>query len=89
MSFDVRYGMLDFNDHLTNPVYVELLLEPLGAEFLRAHRPATMDILYQNEARYGERVSAVAELDGTASRHVLRRGETALAQLAVEWRPTG
>ena len=88
LEFKVRYGMLDFNNHLTNPVFPELMLEPLGADFLRTHVPTTVDIMYHHEARYGELVTATAGAveDGT-SKHALYRGGELLAVMQVEWQP--
>ena len=84
----IRYGMLDFNDHLTNPVFPELMLEPLGREFLLAHLPAEIDIAFKAEGRYGELVEAAAERDGSGSgRHELRRGAEVLATMESRWRP--
>ena len=83
----LRYGMLDFNDHLTNPVFPELMLEPLGRDFLITHLPVEIDIAFQTEARYDELVSALADLDEAGrGRHELRRGEEVLATMESRWR---
>ena len=88
LDFKVRYGMLDFNNHLTNPVFPELMLEPLGADFLRTHVPNTVDIMYHHEARYGELVTAtVGTVKNDSTHHALYRGEELLAVMEVDWQP--
>ena len=82
---EVRYGMLDFNDHLTNPVFAELLLEALGADFLRGHLPRTLDLVYKAEARYGERLRATVSGEARGRRHALYRGEEVLALMHSTW----
>ncbi|MEO0731210.1 MAG: acyl-ACP thioesterase domain-containing protein, partial [Bacteroidota bacterium] len=73
----VAFSQLDFNDHLTNPVFPELMLEPLGADFLRHHLPRTIDISFQQEARYGDVLEAIMAAAEDGYRHaLLRDGQT-------------
>ena len=83
----IRYGMLDFNDHLTNPVYPELMLEPLGKTFLLDHLPTEIDVDFRAEARYGDSVTATASKEEGHTRHALRRGEALLSVMQVNWAP--
>ncbi|MFK8164778.1 MAG: acyl-[acyl-carrier-protein] thioesterase [Lewinella sp.] len=85
----VAFYQLDFNDHLTNPVFPELMLEPLGHDFLSHHLPVKADIMFQREARYGDLVKAVtgAEAGELNFGHALLRGDEPLATMQTSWRP--
>ena len=86
---EISFYQLDFNDHLTNPVFPELMLEPLGHNFLRDHLPVQADIMFQREARYGDQVKAVSgpEAEGLHFGHALLRGKDQLATMRTSWRP--
>ncbi len=83
--FRVPYYQLDFNNHLTNPSYPELLLEPLGASFLNGHLPTKIDLAYHHEARYGEELTAVTGPTGNGFAHALRRQGKELATMHSSW----
>jgi medium-chain acyl-[acyl-carrier-protein] hydrolase len=85
----VAFYQLDFNDHLTNPVFPELMLEPLGHEYLSQHLPERVMIAFHKEARYHETVQAGVQRNVSAHRHrhVLKRGEDILATMDTSWRP--
>ena len=89
-SFPVTFAQLDFNNHLTNPAYPELMLEPLGLEFLRDRRLVAADITYHREARYGESVTAVVANAESPHRqqHALYRGKELLAAMVSQWSPS-
>ncbi len=84
----IAFYQLDFNDHLTNPVFPELMLEPLGHDFLRNHLPVKADIMFQREALYGDQVEAVAGPEAKALHfgHALLRGDDQLATMQTSWR---
>ncbi|MEL7163123.1 MAG: acyl-ACP thioesterase domain-containing protein, partial [Bacteroidota bacterium] len=84
-STRVAFSQLDFNNHLTNPVFPELMLEPLGAKFLRHHFPLTADISFQQEARYGEGLEAICAATENGQRHALLRDGDVLATMATTW----
>lgn len=84
-SCTIGYHQLDFNDHLTNSVFPELMLEPLGAAFLAAHQPRLLDIDFRAEARYADRLTARTEAREDGFRHGLYRGEDLLATMRSEW----
>lgn len=89
--FTVAYHQLDFNEHLTNPVFPELMLEPLGADFLSAHQPRLIDVDFRAEARYGDELTARVAIDGEEAdqpdcfRHGLYRGTDLLATMRSSW----
>ena len=90
LGFRVAFAHLDFNNHLTNPAFAELMVEPLGADFLSAHLPRRVELSYHREARYGEELTAGSYTvpDGTlAFRHRLQRGDELLAAMETEWMP--
>jgi len=85
--FEVAFGQLDFNDHLTNPVFPALMLEPLGHEHLTNRLPSSVDIMFHREARYGDQVEALA---GTIDHplhfaHALTRSDDTLATMHTRW----
>lgn len=84
-SAKVAFYQLDFNNHLTNPVFPELMLEPLGVAFLSKNLPYRIDIAFQKEARYGELLTAVSATEEAGHRHALLRGEELLATMWTEW----
>lgn len=81
----VAYYQLDFNGHLTNPVFPELMLEPLGAAFLRTHAAQTIDVDFRAEARYGDEITAEVARENGVYRHALRRGGDLLATMTSSW----
>lgn len=87
-SSEVAFSQLDFNDHLTNPVFPELMLEPLGHDYLSKHLPVSADIMFHREARYGDRVEAIAGVKGGPLHydHALLRGGDTLATMHTEWK---
>jgi acyl-ACP thioesterase len=90
-EYQVAYHDLDFNDHLTNPVFPQLMLEPLGHDFLSGHEPTRIAIVFQKEARYGDQLTATTGTGDAPLRYdhaLLRSGET-LAIMRTDWRATG
>ncbi len=81
----VAYYQLDFNKHLTNPVFPELMLEPLGAEFLAGRAPVKIDVDFRAEAHYGDSVTAMVEKEDEGYRHALYRDDDLLATMTTSW----
>ncbi len=86
-EFPVAFAHLDFNNHLTNPAFAELMVEPLGLEYLSTHLPRRADITYHREARYADTLVAGTTRAGGTVRHTLRRGSDLLALMESEWTP--
>ncbi len=88
-QFQVSFSHLDFNNHLTNPAFGELMIEPLGLDWLTTYLPKRADIAYHREARYGD--ALIAATSGTdprsTVRHTLRRDGDLLAIMETEWMP--
>ncbi|PPK84654.1 acyl-ACP thioesterase [Neolewinella xylanilytica] len=89
-TFRVQFAHLDFNNHLTNPAFPELMLEPLDLPFLSTHLPVRADMIYHREARYGDLLTAVTAKAAHSGHfaHGLYRGEgELLASMATRWTP--
>lgn len=91
-DFQIPYYQLDFNDHLTNSAYLDLMLESLPHGFRMTYLPTQIDIAYRQEARYGETVSSFYGQDTRIKAgppnllHELKRGPRSLAAMRTEWR---
>ncbi|CAH1000591.1 hypothetical protein LEM8419_01725 [Neolewinella maritima] len=89
MTFRVTYAHLDFNNHLTNPAFAELMVEPLGIDHLTQYLPRRADITYHREARYGDLLRAGStrlDTNGPVTfRHTLMRDDELLATMETEW----
>lgn len=90
-THQVAYHDLDFNDHLTNPIFPQLMLEPLGHAFLTECEPTRIAIVFQKEARYGDLLAAITGHGETATSydHALLRGEEILATMRTNWQKAG
>lgn len=87
-NFRVHFADLDFNNHLTNPAFAQLMLEPLGPDHLTHAILREADISYHHEARYGEELRASvgpAKPADTTFAHDLRRGDQLLATMRSRW----
>lgn len=83
----VAFSQLDFNNHLTNPVFPELMLEPMGLDWLTRLLPVSADIMFHREARYGDELRAVAGVIDHPLRydHALLRDDEVLATMHTTW----
>ena len=92
LAFRVRFAHLDFNNHLTNPAFPELMLEPLGMPYLHDHLPTMADMVCHREARYDDDLEAVTapEAGPNSFAHALYRGSgELLASMWTHWTVTG
>jgi medium-chain acyl-[acyl-carrier-protein] hydrolase len=90
-SFTVLSRDLDFNRHVNNVVYIHWAIEGMPEDILRGTRPAEVEIVYKEEAFYGDEVVARVQLpdtDGCACLHqIVRKADGAeLARLRTSWR---
>lgn len=77
--FHVRSSDLDANDHANSACYVDWCIEAVPDELLSTARPISIDIMFKQEARFGEEILAtgsplndLAEA-GKAYAHLIRR----------------
>lgn len=86
-SFQVGHHQLDFNGHLTNPVYVEWMLEGLSPEVFANHELKELAIQFKQEARYGETVSVQTKKGhGDSYHHGLSLSGKPLASMQTTWK---
>ncbi|MGN1279381.1 MAG: acyl-[acyl-carrier-protein] thioesterase [Limosilactobacillus sp.] len=88
-QYQVRYFDIDVNHHVNNARYLDWLLDPLGGEFLRTHRPVRLVIKYEHEVRENTTVTSqcqlVREPDGLTSRHALLIAGQVCATAEIGW----
>lgn len=86
-DFRVGYHELDFNGHLTNPVYVRWMLEGLGKSILEGPQPKEIRVQYAKEARYGETITVgLNETDRAGHyQHGLFRNDELLASMQTRF----
>ncbi len=76
--FRVGYHELDFNGHLTNPVYVRWMLEGLDREILENGTLKELKVQFSKEARYGDELEvglSKTAHDGAFHHGLFRSGE--------------
>lgn len=85
-SFQVGHHQLDFNGHLTNPVYVEWMLEGLEPDVFANRELRELAVQFKQEARYGETVSVqTTKGHGESYHHGLSMDGQPLASMQTTW----
>lgn len=88
-QYRVRYFDIDVNHHVNNARYLDWLLDPLGGEFLRNHRPVRLVIKYQHEVRENATVTSqfqlVKKTPGLSSSHRLLVDDQVCATAEIGW----
>ncbi len=92
-SFKVRYSDIDINEHVNNSNYFEWMQEPLGADFLLNHEPASINIKYEKEVFYGTTIDSIVYIDESedeiVTMHEIRTGEKTVNAVAeFSWKKT-
>ena len=59
----IHYSDLDFNCHMNNVRYVELLMDVHDFEFYKTHRPSFISLNYMKEIREKDQVSVYSDLN--------------------------
>ncbi|WP_125705260.1 acyl-[acyl-carrier-protein] thioesterase [Lacticaseibacillus daqingensis] len=86
VPYRVRYFDIDGNGHVNNTHYFEWLEDALGAEFLDAHRLASVDIKYAREVAYGSTVQSAVTVAGLTTHHQISTGADVNAEAMLTWR---
>lgn len=90
-QYRVRYFDIDVNHHVNNARYFNWLLDPLGSDFLRTHRPVKLAIRYEHEVQEGTTITSRYQLirtaDGLSSRHTIMVGDQVCARAELTWLP--
>jgi len=92
LLFNVRMHDLDLNNHVNNAIYVEWAVETLPREILEKFRPATIDVIFQKQAFYGDpivsrtQITFQADLPITVHTITKKADQAILATLNVTWK---
>ncbi|MEM1216590.1 MAG: acyl-ACP thioesterase domain-containing protein [Bacteroidota bacterium] len=82
----VSWFDLDFNQHVSNPHYVRLLLESLPEQLLDEATPRQLQLHYLQEARQGEQLLSCSQAVGQDHwQHQLARQGKPIAQAETTW----
>ncbi len=72
----IHYSDLDFNCHMNNVRYVELLMDVHDFEFYKTHRPSFISLNYMKEIREKDQVSVYSDLNNPETFEVQVDGAT-------------
>ena len=72
----IHYSDLDFNSHMNNVRYVELLMDVHDFEFYKTHRPSFISLNYMKEIREKDQVSVYSDLNNPETFEVQVDGST-------------
>lgn len=72
----IHYSDLDFNCHMNNVRYVELLMDVHDFEFYKTHRPTLISLNYMKEIREKDKVSVYSDLNNPETFEVQVDGAT-------------
>lgn len=72
----IHYSDLDFNCHMNNVRYVELLMDIHDFEFYKTHRPTFISLNYMKEIREKDKVSVYSDLNNPETLEVQVDGGT-------------
>ncbi len=61
-SFTVRLSDLDINEHVNNVTFIEWAVEAVPGNIQRSHFPAELQISFQAESRFGDRIISKIEM---------------------------
>lgn len=88
-NYRVRFFDLDANHHVNNARYFDWLLDPLGRDFLRQHRPASFSLQYLQEVRDGQEVNSrvATEIgdDQLVTKHEVKSEDQVNTIAEIEW----
>lgn len=88
-EYRVRYFDIDSNRHVNNAHYFDWMEDPLGADFLKAHRVRKFRLAFDHEVRYGQTVTSTCMVDetttGIVTHHLIRVGEHECARATIDW----
>jgi medium-chain acyl-[acyl-carrier-protein] hydrolase len=92
MTVQAGYSRLDGNDHVNNAYYIEWMLDAFPIAMHAAYQPARLQINFQAEMKFGDRVALVKEAVAGSRLpvHGLEGwkddGKTLAFQARLEWR---
>lgn len=90
-EYQVRWSDIDFNGHVNNSRYPEWMLDSLPMSFLNNHEPANIDIRFENEVKYGNRVTSSVVVDSSNNDkietvHEIKSNDVLSASATIVWK---
>ncbi len=86
-TFQVRLADIDILDHVSNPRYVDLLMESVPGELWREKRISELGVEFRRQARYGDEILSEAYREGEADEffHSLSTNNSQLVRAGTKW----
>lgn len=90
-EYQVRWSDIDFNGHVNNSRYPEWMLDSLPMAFLNEHEPGNIDIRFENEVKYGNRVTSSVLVDSSDNAkiktvHEIKSNDVLSASATIIWK---
>lgn len=90
-EYQVRWSDIDFNGHVNNSRYPEWMLDSLPMDFLDTHEPTNIDIRFENEVKYGNRVTSSVVVDSSDNDkiktvHEIKSNDVLSASATIVWK---
>jgi medium-chain acyl-[acyl-carrier-protein] hydrolase len=88
--YHVRFFDIDHNHHVNNSHYFTWMQDPLGADFLKSHEVADVNIKYESEILYGSEIDSyykiLPEEDGKVTTlHQIRVNDELMTEAEIQW----
>jgi medium-chain acyl-[acyl-carrier-protein] hydrolase len=93
LPFKVRMHDLDLNGHVNNAIYLEWAVETVPRAFLLANRPENLEVTFQRESFYGDKIVSRTQIESTRDQsrtfHTIMdmQTNTERARINIRWRP--
>ena len=90
-EYRVRFLDIDRNQHVNNSKYFDWALDTLDYDFLTSHELDYVNIKFEKEVHYGNRITSsvsMTELDGgkVVTAHQITTGDTVNCELSIIWK---
>lgn len=92
LPFKVRMHDLDLNGHVNNAIYLEWAVETVPQEILLTHRPEHLEVIFQRESLYGDKILSRTEIVHLGGRlmtyHLIMDAHTGTerARINIQWK---
>jgi acyl-ACP thioesterase len=76
---EIRYTDIDYNGHMNNTKYIDIVMDGIGVDVLREYEPASIEVNYSNEIHPGEMLTLYKDDSALVSDGVIyaeARGDT-------------
>ena len=85
-QYRVRYDDLDLNHHMTNSHYFSWMEDMLERAFLNAYEPKSVDIKFDKEVLYGQKVTSSLLINEQTSYHLISQGDQVATIAEITWK---